>query len=326
MLIAINYHYIRQNFEAPYPSIFGLRPDAFEAQLLELRKWGEFISQGDIRANILNGTPIPTRSMIITFDDGLKEQYELAVPILRRLGIPAIFYINTAPVKSRKVLNVHKIHLIRSQVSPKDLMNTLLVKLSERKIEINHDWLDSQAEKTYRYDTLENSRIKYLLNFTLDFSVKEEITDQVFEVYFPEKENEIAHELYMEGNMIRELANNDQIGCHSHNHYPVGKLDQEELPGEIGTSKAILEELTDKTIDSFSYPFGSYEACQGVDAFLRRDGFSFAFTMERAVNPDWLNPFYLSRFDTNDVPCGKSYTFPTNDLFMHLPAPSWQFT
>ena len=40
MLIALNYHYIREDFTSKYQSIFGLKPQEFEHQLIELSKYG----------------------------------------------------------------------------------------------------------------------------------------------------------------------------------------------------------------------------------------------------------------------------------------------
>ncbi|MFN6204671.1 MAG: hypothetical protein ACK496_19660, partial [Acidobacteriota bacterium] len=46
-------------------------------------------------------------------DDGLREQYEQAWPRLCRLGIPAIFFANTRPIAEKRLLDVHKIQLVR---------------------------------------------------------------------------------------------------------------------------------------------------------------------------------------------------------------------
>lgn len=44
MLIAVNYHYIRESFEAPYPAIFGKTPAELRSQLEQLGKAGSFVS------------------------------------------------------------------------------------------------------------------------------------------------------------------------------------------------------------------------------------------------------------------------------------------
>ena len=90
MLCVGNYHYIRTGFKAKYPSIFGFTPSQFKMQLENLSKYGEFISQPELLQKIEQ--PLQKNYILITFDDGLKEQYEIAKPILDEMGIPFIFF------------------------------------------------------------------------------------------------------------------------------------------------------------------------------------------------------------------------------------------
>ena len=92
MLAAINFHYIRDSFESKFPAIYGQTPAQFEQQLKVLASIGEFVSAEDIKDYIQKDIALPNRSIVITFDDGLKEQYDNALPILDKLGIPAIFF------------------------------------------------------------------------------------------------------------------------------------------------------------------------------------------------------------------------------------------
>ncbi len=123
MLVVSNYHYIREDFTADYPSIFGITPKQFRLQLEELSKVGNFISQEEL-LNFRN-KKFDKNYLLITFDDGLKEQYELAKPILDEMGIPFIFFINTSNYQEKTVSLVHKIHLVRSRLSSEDILQEL---------------------------------------------------------------------------------------------------------------------------------------------------------------------------------------------------------
>lgn len=48
MLIAVNYHYIRERFDEPYPSIFGVTPSEFAQQLDALGAEATFVGASDI--------------------------------------------------------------------------------------------------------------------------------------------------------------------------------------------------------------------------------------------------------------------------------------
>jgi peptidoglycan/xylan/chitin deacetylase (PgdA/CDA1 family) len=51
-------------------------------------------------------------TFMLSFDDGMREVYDIIVPMLRQQGIPAIFFINSATIDNRQLMWRHKISLI----------------------------------------------------------------------------------------------------------------------------------------------------------------------------------------------------------------------
>lgn len=299
MLLVSNYHYIREDFSAPYPSIFGLTPAQFKNQLETFSRYGSFISQEDLLENpekIIQGN-----YFLITFDDGLKEQFELARPILQNMGIPYIFFINTSNYTERQVSLVHKIHLLRSQIAPK----LLIADLDQKE-------LDSMEKKAaiehYNYDTKDNAILKYILNFK--FSLKEQLAfiDPLFTDNF--EEAKIARDLYFTDSMLKQLASEGVLASHSHTHRPLGLLNSRETQEELQLTQDFFLELTGNRTKTISYPYGSFDSCKGLDNVLKENGFKIGFSMERAANKSVKDhSLLLARFDCNDLPGGK------NDLF-----------
>src|SRR4051812_14168259 len=119
MLVVVNYHYIRSSFGYPYEGIWGITPEQFETQLRLLSRAGTWISSDDLRQAVRGVRPLPETALLATLDDGLREHYECAWPTFQKLGIPAIFYVNTQPGAAGKVSLVHKIHLLRAHVAPR---------------------------------------------------------------------------------------------------------------------------------------------------------------------------------------------------------------
>lgn len=325
MLIAVNFHYIREHFNLPFPSIFGSNPDAFRNQLKTLSQWGEFVSQNDILASLTNKTPLPEKSFIVTFDDGLKEQYELALPILRDLGIPAIFFVNPRVFEEEHVLGVHKIHQLRSVVAPDILKNK-----AEQFILSHHGTQELGAYEVkaiahYKYDEAEIAKLKYLLNFVLSIEEREALIDRAFKDTFG-TEKEINKTLYMNLDQLKEIHELGYLGSHSYDHFPIGTLQGEEQDYQIRKSQDFFIRELGQPLKSFSYPYGAFEACNGLQNLLMENEFQFAFTMERAVNSSIQNSFYLSRFDNNDMPLGKAWKGPLQDPFEAFHRAQWKFT
>jgi peptidoglycan/xylan/chitin deacetylase (PgdA/CDA1 family) len=77
-----------------------ITPAAFEAQMKELKDRGiTVISLQDLLAWRRGEKNIPPRSAVITFDDGLKSQYEVAWPIMKKLGYTFTMFIYTEGVR-----------------------------------------------------------------------------------------------------------------------------------------------------------------------------------------------------------------------------------
>jgi peptidoglycan/xylan/chitin deacetylase (PgdA/CDA1 family) len=69
--------------------------EAFRRQLQYLRRCGDFVSLDDTVAMLRRPSSIKGRYFCVTFDDGFKNCYTNAVPVLKELGIPAAFFLST---------------------------------------------------------------------------------------------------------------------------------------------------------------------------------------------------------------------------------------
>lgn len=302
MLNIINYHYTRENFKTPYPSIFGVTPTDFKKQLVLLKNEGNCVSPSEFVDNFTDIVTSKEKCFFITFDDGLKEQYELALPIIDELGMQAVFFANSINFEEKKVSTVHKIHLLRSILLP----DVFLSYLDQHQIKVLTDVETQKAITNYRFDDIKSASLKYLLNFKIPFDVQEVIVNSIFERYF--SESEVLETLYMDISQIKHLANLNCLGSHTHSHYPLGLLNKNKLNFELEHSKHYFEKLTEKSIQMVTYPYGTDEACTSLVAeTAEKVGYLFGFTTKKGeVNVD-QNKLLLKRFDCNDVIGGKNY-------------------
>lgn len=324
MLVAVNYHYIRDSFGTPFPGIHGVTPAQLEAQLKMLARAGDFVSADQIRAAVRGDQALPERAISVTFDDGLREQYEHAWPILRRLGIPAIFFINTAPVASGSVLQVHKIHLLRAHVAPAEFTRLLQRHAADQGITLDLERECEAALVHYNYDSPEAARLKYVLNFLLSPDDRDRLVEVLFAEIFAGQEAAISRRLYMDVGQIKELSRKACIGTHTHEHLPLGLLPPALAEQQIEVSLAHLAEWSGYRPFALSYPYGAHDACSlGVGEMAERLGVEFGFTMERAGNRDLRQPLHLARFDCNDLPGGKAAQWQPEEMFDQMPVSDW---
>ena len=66
----------------------------FAEQMEVLGELGyEVVSLEEVRDHYLAGTALPERAVLITFDDGYRDNLENALPVLRRHGYPAVLFV-----------------------------------------------------------------------------------------------------------------------------------------------------------------------------------------------------------------------------------------
>ncbi|KIL39148.1 polysaccharide deacetylase [Gordoniibacillus kamchatkensis] len=91
----LNYHSI----DIDPDSTLTLAPDKLAAQMEHLAKEGYTpLSLGDFTAIIEKRKPAPPKPVLLTFDDGYADNYEQAMPVLKRYGFPATVFISPGVV------------------------------------------------------------------------------------------------------------------------------------------------------------------------------------------------------------------------------------
>ena len=299
-LLIVNFHYVR---EEKYSS--GIYPISIKDLLKQidvLSKNHQFISQKELVKIIVERKSLDKKYCLITFDDGLKEQIEV-FNLLQSKKIPAIFFVPTNAIKNRLVLDVHKLHFIRTKLDDIELFELLDHKCNISNFEFDNHLLINQ----YRYDTEKARKIKYFLNFVLSKKKKDDLVDYVFK-NLVKNEHDFADKLYMEEIDVKTLSNSDSLGSHGSDHIPLSKIALEKAKEDIIKSVKYLENLTQSPIRSFSYPYGGIDAVDTtLGSLFKTTNIIFALTMWRGSNntDNIKNPYFLKRLDTNDAPGGK---------------------
>lgn len=79
--------------------VLDVAPDVFAEQMQYLVKGGYHVISFEQLVDALDGrATLPPRPVVITFDDGWENQYRHAFPVLRKLGMPATFFVFTSVI------------------------------------------------------------------------------------------------------------------------------------------------------------------------------------------------------------------------------------
>jgi peptidoglycan/xylan/chitin deacetylase (PgdA/CDA1 family) len=89
--------------------------DKFRAQMEALRDWGyTSITVTELAKVLVNGGDLPSRPVVITFDDGNLDIYQNAFPIMHEMGFVGITYIVGNRLQSKYFVNVEQIREMAS--------------------------------------------------------------------------------------------------------------------------------------------------------------------------------------------------------------------
>src|SRR5213075_2783941 len=87
----------------PYdPGVADATPVQFRRQMEMLARYGTPIGIDDL-VRALDGAQLPKNPVMVTFDDGYRSCHDVALPILRAVGMRATFFVTTGFISERKL-------------------------------------------------------------------------------------------------------------------------------------------------------------------------------------------------------------------------------
>lgn len=308
---AVMYHYVRLP-DSRLPNFKYLHLDDFRRQLDHFQRTNRFIGQQEFNA-ILNGEPIPSDGIILTFDDGLSDHVALVLPELRVRGLWGIFYVTTGILSGElPMLDVHRVHLLLGAIDDTTLLKTLEAWVKpEMLTDLNR--LEFR-EKPYIFQSNNDATVtfKRYLNYYLAPCWRTKALDHLFSVY--SLDAELSAEYYCTPEDIKTLAHSEMmVGSHSVTHTVMSKLNAESQKREIDESFRIIDLLIGPNAGkrTFCFPYGGDESFNAdTERLLREAQCDFAFSVEpRDIEPDDVRRRYaLPRYDCSMLPFGSART------------------
>ena len=89
--VILTYHSISDG-----DSPLQISPRAFAEQMQWLQANVRVAPLGEVAGALKEHSPLPERTVVLTFDDGFSDFFSAAAPVLRRLKFPATIFVPTA--------------------------------------------------------------------------------------------------------------------------------------------------------------------------------------------------------------------------------------
>lgn len=256
--------------------------------------WCNVLPLDEACVRLVAGT-LPSRAVAITFDDGYADNHDQALPILRRHGVSATFFVATGFLDGGRMWNDTVIEAVRHcTLDQIDLRSIAPFAAAERAV-----WpIRTPTERALTIQAILGA-IKYM-QLAERLAVTESLAS-----YLGVKP---ADDLMMTGDQVRLLRRQGmQIGAHTCSHPILAGLKAEQAREEIAVSKSVLEGLLGERVDLFAYPNGrpGQDYSEESVAIVRELGFSAAVSTAAGAARAGSDPFQLPRFTPWDRTKGR---------------------
>lgn len=212
----------------------------FDAICSWLRRWFDVLPLDAALRRLYEGS-LAARAAAITFDDGYADNHDLALPILRRHGLPATFFVATGFLDGGRMWNDTIIESLRRTALPS-------LDLSQQ---LGSDWgpvpLDDAAARRAAIERA-IAHAKYL-----EPAVRTDFVEQLAAAC----RAELPTALMMTSGQVRALAAAGMaIGAHTLNHPILARLGDDEARREIADGRVHLQQIIGQRVGLFAYPNG----------------------------------------------------------------------
>lgn len=267
----ICYHRVSNDFNS------YLRPtkvEDFENQMRYLTKAYNPVSLEKMVQHIQNRTPLPTRSIAITFDDGYRDNYENAYPIMEKYGIPATIFLITNFVGTGDIPSWDKAYYRLSKAGKRTRVSTI--------------------SKRPQYDVPLDEKSMPITTLMLDRFDKRESNHTPADYDDVRIDDYEGKDLMLSWEQVRDMSDNG-ISCGSHTltHPFLTRISRAQARREIHLSKEIIEQQTGKPVTTFSYPSGDFDS--DIEGIIKETGYSAAVSTITGYNSLCDNLYALRR-------------------------------
>ena len=210
------------------------------AQLRYLARHFKVVSLGTMLDRIMNGSYPLADEIVLTFDDGLRNNLTVVYPILRELQLPATMFVCPALVESGEWLWNHEIRCRLQMLAIPDLAELRMKLLTPgTTVDAIIEWMKTLPLQQRR--------------------MAEAIIRQATAGFQPTAAQKEAFDV-MNWNDLRSLdCDLITVGSHTLSHPILTKLSGQEIEAEILESRRCLEQRLERKVDLFCYPNGAYD-------------------------------------------------------------------
>lgn len=275
-LLVIMYHSVTSEDFVP-PVWTQLPANLFRSQLEFLRDHYRFVTLGETVEAIRTNKRFSKRAALVTFDDGLKNNFDVAFPILKDLGVPATIFLTVDLIGTKEILWFDECFLLLREAAIRNLQPAIPGALALEYFLGGRVW-DAyvacvEQMKRSGYEKRQSQMEKLRVSVPAD------------------KGRWLANFGFLDWDEIKCMQRSGLIdfGVHTASHCILTELAEDRWEREIVEPKLKLEARLGTKVEAFCYPNGrpAIDFYSRHMEYLRKRGYVCAFTTEEEIF-SWL--------------------------------------
>lgn len=272
------YHRVNDDADAFFPGV----PVGLFTQQMEYVTENYTVWSLDQIVVALRSKDLPDNALCITFDDGYKDNFVHAFPVLSRLNLPATIFLSTGAIGSGKLLWHDRVFAAFRQ--------TQVAELAVAGTPWPHYPLQTVAQRQFALTVVLNSL------WDLPDTTRAEYVDALLTA-LEVKNDAQSQNLMLDWADIEMMSErNIRFGAHTVTHPILSKAAPRLAREEIVRSKEEIEQRLAVTVSHFAYPVGRRsDFSDEIKTFLRDVGYVSAVTTIGGSNDEHTDLYELRR-------------------------------
>jgi peptidoglycan/xylan/chitin deacetylase (PgdA/CDA1 family) len=260
----------------------ALDPKIFDNQLNYICNKYRILSLEDLVFHVREKKTLPNKAIVITFDDGYKDNFVYAYPILKKYSIPATIFLTTGCIDTGNFFWWDKLGYVIKHCDAKQVN---LDRLGTYSILSEIEKFRAQSEIIKKLEKFSESDKTNLLNDLIS----------ILKVKIPPN---LGEDIVLSWNEIRKMNNNGiTFGAHTVNHPILTNMPLENAKWEIIQSKKDIEDNLGIEVTAFAYPNGYYN--REIIEFIMASGFTCAVSYFPKLMSHKESLYELGRIEEN---------------------------
>ena len=265
-LTVLMYHRVKQidgvQFDQ-YPPVVSANPEQFDHQMAFVHKYFNSISIDHLTSWLQDGGKLPVRPLLITFDDGYRDNFLTALPILEKYELPALFSIATDFIGTGRAFDwdmaAHCFKNTQAQGALLPITGWSTWKNEREKYCVMRHWVRSLTQQPHQQRSVAVENLAKALNVTLE--------DNTFQ------------DLCLTWDQVRALtAAGMGISSHTRNHVVLDQIEPGHAKNELSESRDRIERETGLSVNTLAYPNGIFNP--ELEALVNEAGYDVAFSTQ----------------------------------------------